>query len=142
MLVKKIKYEDFNGDQREENFEFHLSEAEVVEMNLRYTGGLEKYVDSLNYSLDGNKVMDLMKDVIERSIGRKTPDGRFEKTVEVKNNFLYSEAYNVLFMELCTNADAATKFMNGIMPAKIKAQKMIDAKSQGQGGNYNPPVKS
>lgn len=138
MLVKKIDYTDFNGEKRSENFEFHLSEAEVTEMNLRYVGGLEKYVASLNHNLDGNKVMDMMKDVIERSIGRKTPDGRFEKSQSVKENFLYSEAYNILFMELCLNADAATKFVNGIMPAKIKAQKAMEEKKQG--GNYKPPT--
>lgn len=139
MLTKTIEFTDFNGEQRKEKFEFHLSEAEVVELNLRYVGGLEKYVESLNHVLDGNKVMDMFRDLLERTVGRRTPDGRFEKSKEVRDQFMYSAAYDVMFMELCTDADAATKFTKGIMPAKIKAQQQLEDKKK-NGGNYTPPT--
>lgn len=46
-------------------------------------------------------------------------DGRkFEKTEEIFNEFKDTQAYSILFMELATDAKAATEFVNGIAPKK------------------------
>ena len=36
--------------------------------------------------------------------------------------FMATEAYSQLFMELATDADAAQKFVNGIIPADLSKQ--------------------
>ena len=40
MVVEKIKYTDFNGVEREEEFMFNLTEAQITEMELTTDGGL------------------------------------------------------------------------------------------------------
>ena len=60
-----------------------------------------------------------MKDIILKSYGVKSPDGRrFIKNQEVRDAFAQTEAYSQLFMELATNAKAASDFVAGIIPAK------------------------
>ena len=60
-----------------------------------------------------------MKDIILKSYGVKSPDGRrFIKNQEVRDAFVQTEAYSQLFMELATNAQAASDFVAGIIPAK------------------------
>ena len=52
--------------------------------------------------------------------GEKSVDGRtFEKSEKIRNGFAPTEAYSKIFMELAQDADAAAKFVNGIMPKKI-----------------------
>ena len=52
MLKKSIKYTDYNGVERVEDFYFNLSKAEVAEMELSVDGGmsamLEKIVETNN----------------------------------------------------------------------------------------------
>ena len=40
MLKKTIKFNDYNGVEREEDFYFNLSEAEVMEMEMSHNGGI------------------------------------------------------------------------------------------------------
>ena len=41
MYSRKIKYTDYDGNEREEEFFFHLNKAEVLEMQMSYDGGLD-----------------------------------------------------------------------------------------------------
>ena len=47
MYAKKIKYNDYNGNQREETFHFNLSEAELTEMQLSCEGGLDGIIKKI-----------------------------------------------------------------------------------------------
>ena len=54
--------------------------------------------------------------------GEKSPDGkRFIKNQELRDAFAQTEAYSDLFMELATDAEAAARFINGIVPQGKKA---------------------
>lgn len=117
MLKETIKYVDFNGEEREEDFYFNLTQAEVTEMEMSTQGGLGTLLQEIVKSKDQAKIIETFKDVILRSHGVKSPDGkRFIKNQEVRDAFVQTEAYSVLFMKLATNADAAVTFVNGIMP--------------------------
>lgn len=120
MLKKTITYEDYNGTTRTEDFYFNLSKAEIAEMEMSTTGGIENMINKIVAAQDGKKIIDLFKQLIIMSYGEKSDDGkRFIKTQEVQDAFTQSEAYSVLFMELATDADAATKFINGIVPKDL-----------------------
>ena len=63
-------------------------------------------------------LIDLFKDLILRSYGEKSADGRrFIKSKELSTAFSQTEAYSELFMELVTDAEKAAEFVNGITPA-------------------------
>lgn len=119
MLKKTIKYTDYDGNEREEDFYFNLSTAELMEMELSTTGGLEKYIQKIVAEKDSKKILEIFKEIIVKSYGVKSADGkRFIKNDEVREEFVQTEAYSDLFSELATNADAAADFINGIVPKK------------------------
>ena len=117
MLKKTIKYTDYNGVDREEDFYFNLSKAEIMEMELTTVGGLEAMINRIVSTQDVPSLVKIFKDLIRKSYGEKTPDGkRFVKSEEITDAFTQTEAYSNLFMEFATSADAAAEFVNGIMP--------------------------
>lgn len=122
MLKKTITYTDYNGNERTEDFYFNLTKAEAMEMEMSTAGGLETYVKRITDAQDAPAIIKVFKELILKAYGEKSLDGkRFEKSREISNAFAQTEAYSELFMELATNADAASKFVNGIMP-KIKSE--------------------
>lgn len=117
MLKKRVKYTDYDGVEREEDFYFNLSKAEVTEMELSTTGGLSSILKKIVEEKDSKRIMFMFKDIVLKSFGVKSDDGkRFIKNEELKEGFSQTEAYVEVFMELASNAEAATAFVNGIMP--------------------------
>lgn len=120
MYTKTITYVDYDGTERKEDFHFHLNQAELTMMQMSEVGGLEKKLERIIKAQDAPKIMETFRDIIRRSYGVKSPDGRrFIKSEELSDEFEQTEAYSQLFMELCTDADAAGEFVKGILPKKI-----------------------
>ena len=116
MLKKTIKYTDYNGDKKEQDFYFNLNKAELLEMELSAEGGLEATINRLMDEKNGKEIVAMFKALILQSYGEKTVDGRFEKSPELSKKFSETVAYPELFTELATDADAASAFVNGIIP--------------------------
>jgi len=123
MLKKTITYEDFNGNQRTEDLYFNLTKAELMEMELSANGGLEATINKIIAAQDSKEIMELFKGIVLKAYGEKSLDGKtFDKSEEVKNKFINSQAYSDIFMELATDADKATEFFNGIIPKDLAAE--------------------
>lgn len=117
MLKRTIKYTDFDGNERSEDFYFHLSKAEVIEMEMGVTGGMTAMINRIVAAQDGKQIIDTFKMLILKSYGEKSPDGkRFVKNQELRDAFEQTEAYSILFLELATNAEKSAEFVNGIVP--------------------------
>lgn len=131
MLKKTITYTDYNGVERTEDFYFNLSKAEIAEMELEIPGGMTALIERITKTKDTPSLVKMFKDLILRSYGEKSDDGRrFIKSKELKENFEQTEAYSELFMELASNADAASEFINGITPkVPESAKKAIEKKN-------------
>ena len=124
MLKKTITYVDYNGTERKEDFYFNLSKAEIMEMEMGTTGGMVEMINRIGAAQDAPAIIDVFKKMILRAYGEKSADGkRFIKSKEISEAFSQTEAYSQLFMELATDADAASKFVNGIVPAAEPAVK-------------------
>ena len=122
MLKKTITYTDYNGNERTEDFYFNLSKAELSEMELSAEGGLAETLKRIIAAQDGKQLVAIFKDLVLRSYGEKSPDGkRFIKSEELRTAFSQTEAYSDLFMELATNDKAAVEFVNGIVPSDVSA---------------------
>lgn len=120
MLKKTIKFEDYDGNEREEDFFFNLTQAELTTMQMSEVGGLEKKLENIIKAQDAPRIMEMFRDIIRRSYGVKSPDGRrFMKSAELSDEFEQTEAYSILFMELCTDAEAASAFVQGILPKNL-----------------------
>ena len=123
MLKKRIKYTDYNGVEREEDFHFNLTEAELMEMELSEAGGITAQVEKIIQEKKQEKIVEIFKDIILKSYGEKSADGkRFIKNDEVRASFEQNPAYSWLFMKLATDADAAKKFVKGIVPVVKEEQ--------------------
>ena len=125
MLKKNIKYTDYNGVEREEDFYFNLSKAELMEMEMGIDGGLAEMIKQIVKAQDTPSIIKVFKDIILKSYGEKSADGkRFVKVSETGTKlsvgFSQTEAFSQLFMELATDADAAAKFIKGIIPGDIE----------------------
>lgn len=123
MIKKTIKYTDYNGVERVEDFYFNLSKAEVAEMELSIEGGLSVKLESIVNSKNNKEIVSIFKDIILRSYGEKSLDGkRFIKNKEIRESFEQSEAYSELFMELALNDNMAVEFINGILPSNVEVK--------------------
>lgn len=117
MLKKTITYTDYNGTERTEDFYFNLTKAELMEMEMETVGGLENKLKKIVAAQDTPQIIEVFKDIIGRSYGEKSDDGkRFIKSPEITNAFFQTEAYSELFMEMATDDKAAAAFINGIVP--------------------------
>ena len=120
MIKETIEYKDYNGTDRKEDFYFNLSEAEVMEMEMSTAGGLAEMITRIVAAQDQVAIIKIFKDLILKAYGEKSPDGkRFIKSNELSVAFSQTEAYSKLFMTLATDADAASKFVNGIVPSDM-----------------------
>ena len=120
MLKKTVTYVDYNGVERTEDFYFNLSKAEVTEMELSVRGGLSVMLEELVKSGDNARIVEIFKDLVLRSYGEKSADGkRFVKSKELSEAFSQTEAYSEIFMELALDEKAAAAFVNGILPSQL-----------------------
>ena len=123
MYTKVIKYEDYDGNQRQMEAHFHLNKAELMEMQASWDGGLEKVLKKIVEEKDQKRMIEMFKMIILKSYGEKSLDGnRFMKSPEITAAFTQTEAYSELFMELATNDKSASEFVNGIMPKSLLAE--------------------
>lgn len=120
MKTMTIKYTDFNGVEREEDFRFNLTEAELMDLNLSKKGGLEETLKQIINTQDVPALADLFKSIINKAYGIKSPDGRnFIKNDKILADFVSTQAYSNLYMMLITDTDKATEFINGIVPQSV-----------------------
>lgn len=130
MLKKTITYNDYNGVERTEDFYFNLTKAEVLEMEMSATGGLAEWIRRVVAAQDQPAIIKLFKDLILKAYGEKSADGRrFVKSEEIADSFAQTEAYSILFMELATDAQAASDFVNGIVPAGLAEKAALSEKN-------------
>jgi hypothetical protein len=131
LLKKTITYTNpFTEKEVTEEHYFHISKADLVEMEMEEHGskyikdgeeltGMQAKLQKIIDSEDGKAIMTEFKDIIRRSYGKKDGD-RFLKSKDIWEEFASTEAYSQLLWELCTNAEAAGDFMNGIVPGNLE----------------------
>lgn len=129
MIKKRIKYIDYDGNERTEDHYFNLSKAELTEMEVSHKGGLTKVIDRIIEEQDAKKMIEIFKDLVLKSYGKKSLDGRkFIKNDELRDDFSQTEAYVNIFMELATDSKSAAEFVSGIMPSDIATSTEVKEK--------------
>jgi hypothetical protein len=123
MIKETITYTDYNGVERKEDFYFNLTKAEIMEMEMSTKGGLAEMIQRIVSTQDQPAIIKIFKELIIKAYGVKSLDGkRFIKNAEVVDEFVQTEAFSQMFMKLATDADAAAKFVNGVVPADMAKQ--------------------
>lgn len=123
MFKKTIKYVNFNGDEVEKDFYFHISKAELIEMGV--DNSMKERIARIVASNDGPKILEEFKAIIKMSVGVRSEDGEtFDKSPEAQTKLMSSPAYDELLVELATNATAATEFIKNLLPEKMQKELM------------------
>lgn len=121
MYRRVFNFTDFDGNKRTEEAFFNLTKAEVmmwISTNNEYT--LDKLILELTRVGDVRRLMEIFEDLILRSYGRKSPDGRrFIKSKELSEEFKQTAMYSDLFMELVNNSEKSSEFVNAILPKDL-----------------------
>lgn len=119
MFSDTIEYTDFDGNLRKETLYFNISQAEAIELEMRYPGG---YVNKLQRDIDRMDqaaIMQDYKDFIQLSYGVKSDDGRkFLKSREIFEDFKSTEAYSEFYMKFLGDPEYALKFIVNTFPTE------------------------
>jgi hypothetical protein len=120
MLKKTINFTDFNGTERSETHYFHLSKSELMRKEMSVEGGFAEKLQRISEKMDAPAIMEVFEDLISLSYGEKSDDGRrFIKSKELSEAFMQTGAYDALYMELITDADAAAAFFKAVIPEDL-----------------------
>lgn len=120
MLKETIKYTDYNGEEREEDFYFNLSRAEIIDMDYSIEGGLRQLLERIVQTKDTVQIYKMFTNIIFKAYGEKSPDGkRFIKSTELSESFIQTEAYSELIMHILSDPEYAAKFVNAIVPKDV-----------------------
>lgn len=127
MYIKTIEYTDYSGNPRKEDFYFAFNEAELMEMELSTEGGFDQWITRIANAQNTPELIKLFKKLILDSYGEKSLDGKKFIKVDpttgrrLSEEFEQTAAYPVLFMELATNTEAASEFINKVIPENAAA---------------------
>lgn len=123
MHKEVITYTDYNGVERTEAFYFNMNEAELIEMQYGTAGGLDQTIKKIISTKDEGALINIFKKLVLDAYGEKSSDGRrFVKEVDghrLADEFKQTPAYPILFMKLATDDEAASKFVNEIVPSSV-----------------------
>lgn len=122
MIKKSITYTNLDGKEVTEEHLFHLSKADLIEMQLDKDGGLGEHLQKIVEEQDNREIFKQFKILLAKAYGTKSEDGkRFIKDSVEAAEFLQSEAFSEIAVSLMEDAEHAAVFFNGMTntpPAK------------------------
>lgn len=129
MRKETITYTDYNNVTRTEDFFFNLNEAELTALQYGVDGGMKEMLERIVKSNDNKQIMACFHDLIAKSYGEKSPDGRrFVKSAELSEAFMQTEAYNELMLRFMTDANYSAEFINDVLADVTKRTEERNAK--------------
>lgn len=150
MIKKTLTFKNFRNETETEDFYFNMSEGELTLMQVRAIDqkneSFSDKLDKISKGLQGAELADVIEDLVLRSYGIKSSDGKkFRKNPEILEDFTSSGAYSVLITELFSLEGSLTEFINMVVPedlvktAKTEAEKQVEARNKALAakGGYN-----
>ena len=142
MRKDTITYTDYNNVTRTEDFFFNLNEAELTALQYGVDGGLKEMLERIVKSNDNKQIMACFHELIAKSYGEKSPDGRrFVKSKELSEAFMQTEAYNELMLRFMTDANYSAGFINDVLADVTKRTEERNAK-KGENNTIVLPAQS
>lgn len=142
MRKETITYTDYNNVTRTEDFFFNLNEAELTALQYGVDGGMKEMLERIVKSKDNKQIMACFRELIAKSYGEKSPDGRrFVKSKELSEAFMQTEAYNELMLRFMTDANYSAEFINDVLADVTKRTEERNAK-KGENNTIVLPAQS
>jgi transcriptional regulator NrdR family protein len=123
MLKKTVTYETFDGEKVTEDFYFNLTETELTDWSVSKSGGMVQFIKILLKTSDGAEMYKMIKDLVLKSYGIKSPDGKkFYKSDAIIKEFESSAAFSDIMTSIMKDEKSATDFIKGVIPKKLAAK--------------------
>ena len=120
MLERTFTYEGFDGKTYKDTWGFYLSKADLLEIQLGSFVGLDVLIKRLIDAQNGKEIMAIIKEIILKSVGKPSADGRrFIRDEATREEFYQTDAYAQLFEELVTDSDKAIAFITAVVPREL-----------------------
>lgn len=130
MLKKTITYTDFNDNRVSDEFYFNLTRTELTEWEMQQPGGMSKFLERVIAAGDVQTLVKEFKDLVLRSYGEKSEDGRyFRKSAEITHDFSCMAAFDELYMQLAQDSEKAAEFVNAVIPKELVEAATKDAQA-------------
>lgn len=123
MFKDTITYVDYDGVERTETFYFNLNTSELAKFQASIPGGLDNRLKEISDSKDMRAMMRFFNEVIMKSYGEKSPDGRrFMKgdNDELAKAFVETPAYDIFFQKIFMSNGYMVNFITEIMPPEYR----------------------
>lgn len=138
MLKKTIKFKDYNDVEKTKDFYFHFSKAELMVMAAN-ANSLQTRMRRIVDAQDGAAILSEFRDLVKIAVGTRSDDGElFIKDDNAKNQLLFSPAFDVIVMELATNADGAAEFMRALVPEELQKEMIAELEAAAKAKGHNP----
>lgn len=122
MITKSVKYEDLDGNIVTKDFDFHLNKSEIAELQFREDGSSfdDVIIKISQDETNVRAVLDIIKEIVVASIGRRSEDGRhFIKDDLAVNDLIQTDAYSELLFELISSPETVATFVKGLLPSSL-----------------------
>ncbi len=120
MFKIPITYVGFDGKEKTRDFYFNLTKGEIAEIHLALPGGFDGFLDRLNDEPDVADIVNVFKQLILKSYGKRTAENKFIKSKEISEEFAATDAYSELFLKFIDNEDDfVNKFLEGAINAPV-----------------------
>jgi len=133
MIKKTLKYHDFEGDLREDDFYFSLNQVQFARINRLFPNGLEKYMQKIIKDKDADELFRVIDILVSEAYGERqganfvkvAPNGQ-----KLSDFFTNTEAYDNLLEELMKDDTTLINFLTGCLNSD--AQKKVRAEMEKQ----------
>lgn len=130
MITKSVTYTNFFGEKKTKEYTFHLSEQELIDLQLTTEGGLDSLINKAVETHDEGSLIKIFKELVLKSYGEISADGdRFIKSEELSKAFSQSAAFNTMITDMLLSDTEASDFINGIIPNVDEIKSKIEAKN-------------
>lgn len=120
MIKKTVTYTDFNGERVTEDLYFHLSSAELIEMEADEKGSMAARLKGIVGSKNNSEILKAFQDIVLRAYGHRSEDGkRFIKSDEIREELRHSPAFDEVLLEIMLDPDKASEFINAVIPQNL-----------------------
>lgn len=128
MFKLPITFVGFDGKEKTKDFYFNLTKGEIAEIHLALPGGFDGFLKRLDDDPEVADIVNVFKQLILKSYGKRTVDNKFIKSKEISEEFAATDAYSELFLKFLDNEDDfVNKFLEGAINAPVGTiQKILE----------------
>lgn len=130
MIKETITYTNIDDEEVTEDLYFNLTARDFMDLANTDMGKKMMEQSEGKINMTPEEIMNMLQEMIKRSYGRRVTDAdgknpRFVRNAEKTQEFLDSDVYGELIMQLLSDPSRVEKFLTGLIPKSIN--KLVEA---------------